>query len=86
MDELTTFVVAQDDQSADVDVFGVDTSTNFGMNFVDTSIEVIKNINVKNYSRYNITRVITEVLQKLCYEQYVSIKGLIKTYIKTICI
>lgn len=70
MDELTTFAVAQDNQSADVDVFGVDTSTNFGMNFVDTSIKVIKNINVENYSRYNITRVIVEVLQKLCYEQY----------------
>lgn len=76
MDELTTFAGVQDNQNADIGVFGVDTSTDFGTKFVNTSIEIIKNINVENYSRYNITRVIAETLQKLCKnsQQDVSIK------------
>ncbi|XP_072767895.1 lactosylceramide 4-alpha-galactosyltransferase-like isoform X2 [Anoplolepis gracilipes] len=70
LDELTTFAGVQDNRDTDVGVFGVDTSTNFGEKFVNACVEVIKSINADNYTRYNITRVISEVLQKLCYQQH----------------
>ncbi|KAL6433872.1 hypothetical protein ACFW04_005831 [Cataglyphis niger] len=69
LDELTSFVGVINNRDTDVGVFGVDTSTNFGNNFVNACIEVIKSINPDSYSQYNITRVIAEVLQKFCYQR-----------------
>lgn len=69
MDELTTFAGVRDDRDTHVGVFGVDTSTNFGRSFVDACVEVIKNTNEDSYSQYNITRIITDVLEKLCYQR-----------------
>ncbi|CAL1679630.1 unnamed protein product [Lasius platythorax] len=69
LDELTTFAGVRDNRDMDIGVFGVDTSTNFGEKFVNACVEVIKNTNADSYSRYKITRVITEVLQQLCYQR-----------------
>lgn len=82
MDELTTFAGVQNNRDTDVGVFGVDTSTNFGNNFVNACIEVIKSINPDSYSQYNITRVIAEVLQKFCYQRDVSTKRLTKATLR----
>lgn len=62
----------QDNRDKDVGVFGVDTSTNFGRNFIDACMEIIKSTNANTYLRYNITRVITEAVWKLCYQRNVS--------------
>lgn len=69
LDELTTFVGVQDNQDMSVGVFGVDTSTNFGRSFADAWMEIIKDTNADTYSRYNITRVVTEAVWKLCYQR-----------------
>ncbi|XP_011701725.1 PREDICTED: uncharacterized protein LOC105458251 [Wasmannia auropunctata] len=69
LDELTTFTGVQNNRDMNVGVFGIDTSTNFGRNFADSCMEIIKSISVNSYSQYNITRVITEAVWKLCYQQ-----------------
>ncbi|XP_018313109.1 uncharacterized protein [Mycetomoellerius zeteki] len=69
LDKLTTFAGMQDNRDKDVGVFGVDTSTNFGRNFIDACMEIIKSTNANTYLRYNITRVITEAVWKLCYQR-----------------
>lgn len=73
MNELTTFAGVRNDQDNDVGVFGFDTSTDFGKKFIDLCIEIIKSTNMNNYLKYNITRIITEAIQKLCYQTNVSI-------------
>ncbi|KAG5334749.1 A4GAT galactosyltransferase, partial [Acromyrmex charruanus] len=69
LDKLTTFTGVQNNRDMSVGVFGVDTSTNFGRNFVDACMEIIKSTNANSYLRYNITRVITEAVWKLCYQR-----------------
>ncbi|KAG5343163.1 A4GAT galactosyltransferase, partial [Acromyrmex heyeri] len=69
LDKLTTFTGVQNNRDMSVGVFGVDTSTNFGRNFVDACMEIIKSTNANSYLRYNITRVITEAIWKLCYQR-----------------
>ncbi|KYN42320.1 Lactosylceramide 4-alpha-galactosyltransferase [Trachymyrmex septentrionalis] len=69
LDKLTTFAGVQDNRDVDVGVFGVDTSTDFGRNFIDACMEIIKSTNANSYLRYNITRVITEAIWKLCYQR-----------------
>ncbi|XP_077256864.1 lactosylceramide 4-alpha-galactosyltransferase-like isoform X1 [Temnothorax americanus] len=72
LDELTTFVGVQDNRDMGVGVFGVDTSTTFGRSFADACMEVIEDINADSYLRYNITRVVTEAVWKLCYQRNVN--------------
>ncbi|KAL0098335.1 hypothetical protein PUN28_002444 [Cardiocondyla obscurior] len=69
LDELTTFTGVENNRDMGIGVFGVDASTNFGRSFVDICLDIIKNINVNNYSQYNITRVVTQTLQRLCYQK-----------------
>jgi len=69
LDKLTTFAGMQSDRDMSVGVFGVDTSTNFGRNFADACMEIIKDTNADSYSRYNITKVVTEAVWKLCYQR-----------------
>lgn len=71
LEELTTFVGVRSDRDKDIGVFGVDTSTDFGREFVNVCMEIVKNTDATNYVKYNITNVITEALQKLCYQQKV---------------
>lgn len=69
---LTTFAGVQDNRDMGIGVFGIDTSTNFGKNFADACMEIIKNTNADNYSQYNITRIVTKAVWKLCYQRNVS--------------
>ncbi|XP_011873508.1 PREDICTED: uncharacterized protein LOC105565148 isoform X2 [Vollenhovia emeryi] len=69
LEELTTFAGVQDNRDMDIGVFGVDASSSFGRSFADACMEIVKDINADNYSRYNITRIVTEAVWNLCYQR-----------------
>ncbi|XP_011873510.1 PREDICTED: uncharacterized protein LOC105565148 isoform X4 [Vollenhovia emeryi] len=75
LEELTTFAGVQDNRDMDIGVFGVDASSSFGRSFADACMEIVKDINADNYSRYNITRIVTEAVWNLCYQRNCKIQN-----------
>lgn len=73
LDELGTFAGVQgDDNNMNVEMLGVDTSTDYGKKFVDTYFDVIKYMGAHDYVENDIVKIINITISQLCRTQTVS--------------